>query len=153
MMNFERHARDTVESGEGTAPATGFRLLQVGSRRDARGVLHPFDFDDLPFMPRRAFVVQPAHAGTVRGGHANRTARQLLVRLAGVIEVELSYRGAESRIRLDETGTALLLEPLVWARHTYVTADAQMLVFASEPFDPSSNIAERGVLVTLDVLL
>ncbi|RAI43256.1 sugar 3,4-ketoisomerase [Rhodoplanes roseus] len=125
-------------------------LFPVPSRRDARGALHPFDFDALPFVPQRAFVVQPAAAGTTRGGHAHRSARQLLVRLAGVIEIELAVAGREVTVRLDDTGTALLLAPGVWARHTYRTADAQLLVFASEPFDPEAYVstkdapAERG---------
>ncbi|MDC7789920.1 FdtA/QdtA family cupin domain-containing protein [Rhodoplanes sp. TEM] len=119
------------------------RPIRIASRRDARGALHPFDYADLPFVPRRVFVVEPSAAGTVRGGHANTKARQLLVRLAGTIDVALCHAGREARVRLDATETALLLEPLVWAEQTYVTPDALLMVLASEPFDPGSYIGER----------
>ncbi|MFD2184603.1 sugar 3,4-ketoisomerase [Rhodoplanes azumiensis] len=118
-------------------------LFHVPSRRDARGALHPFDFDALPFVPKRAFVVEPAAAGTARGGHAHRTARQILVRLAGTIEITLAYRGREATVRLDDTATGLVLAPGVWASHTYLTADARILVFASEPFDPGAYVTAK----------
>lgn len=119
-------------------------LFHVPSRRDARGALHPFDFERLPFVPKRAFVVEPAAAGTVRGGHAHRTAQQILVRLAGAIEIALAFRGREATVRLDDTATGLLLAPGVWASHTYLTEDARILVFASEPFDPATYIADKN---------
>lgn len=128
------------------------RLIPVPSRRDPRGALHPFDFDALPFVPQRAFVVEPAAAGTTRGGHAHRSARQILVRLAGVVTVELFHRGRSVTVRLDATEKALLLEPLVWARHTYETADALLLVLASEPFDPTAYIDDKAVLAGLSAV-
>lgn len=122
-------------------------VLHVPSQRDARGALHPFDFDGLPFVPKRAFVVEPAAAGTTRGGHAHRTAQQILVRLAGTIEITLAFRGREATVRLDDTATGLLLAPGVWASHTYLTEDARILVFASEPFDPAAYITAKNATV------
>jgi hypothetical protein len=39
---------------------------------------------------------------------------------------------------LDRTDAGLLLEPGVWAAHTYVTPGASVLVLASEAFDPAA---------------
>jgi dTDP-4-dehydrorhamnose 3,5-epimerase-like enzyme len=118
------------------------RRIALPERVDPRGALLPLDFDRLPFEPRRIFVVHDVPAGTTRGGHAHRSSRMLLVRLAGRIDVELRAGGDRAMVVLDRSDTALLLEPGVWAAHTYVTADATILVLADEPFDPAGYSTE-----------
>jgi dTDP-4-dehydrorhamnose 3,5-epimerase-like enzyme len=119
------------------------RVIRLGSHEDGRGRLHSIDFSALPFQPQRAFVVEADTAGTTRGGHAHRTASQLLIRLSGAIEVEVVRGGHEARIVLDRTEDALLIEPLVWARQTYLVADSSLLVFASEPYDEADYVFDR----------
>lgn len=114
------------------------RLVALPERSDARGTLLPLDFDALPFEPRRVFFVHDVPAGVVRGAHAHRRARQLLVRIAGVVDVELRAEGQSARVVLDRSDAALLLEPGVWAAQTYRDAGSSLLVLASEPFDPES---------------
>ena len=117
------------------------RLVALAARTDARGTLQPLDFDALPFAPRRLFFVHDVPAGAVRGEHAHRTARQLLFRLAGTIDVELRTADDGARVVLDRSDRGLLLEPGVWAAQTYRGADAGLLVLADEPFDPASYVA------------
>ncbi|MEX0828282.1 MAG: WxcM-like domain-containing protein, partial [Haliea sp.] len=62
-------------------------LLPVDRLTDERGSLLPLDWESLPFEPRRIFTVSCVPAGTVRGGHGHRTCAQLLVAIAGEIEV------------------------------------------------------------------
>ncbi len=95
------------------------RVLTVDRFRDHRGVLTPLSFGDIGFSVERAFVVN-APRGAVRGGHAHRRVRQLLFRASGSIDVEVSHAGLQARITLDEDRPALLLEPGVWARQTYL---------------------------------
>ena len=54
---------------------------------DQRGSLTPFDYADLPFPPRRVFAVTDVPPGTSRGGHSHGSSTQLLVCLAGRIEL------------------------------------------------------------------
>lgn len=119
------------------------RLFQNPVRTDSRGALIPFYFDQLPFSPRRCFGVTGVPVATIRGGHAHRTAVQLLVCLQGRIEVLMHYRGEEVTIVLDAPDQGLLLQAGVWCRQTYLDEGAVLLVFASEPFDPDSYIEER----------
>jgi hypothetical protein len=121
-------------------------VLRVPARQDPRGNLYPVEFSDLPFRPQRAFVVHAAEAGIRRGGHAHKRCQQLMMSLVGAVEVELGYRGETRRLRLDEPALALFIAPMVWARQTFLTPDAQLLVFASEPYDADDYVTAEDMV-------
>jgi hypothetical protein len=93
----------------------------------------------LPFPVRRLFVVNDVPAGGVRGRHAHRTARQILVCLAGRIDVEMRADGEIFQFTLDRSDRALLLEPGVWASQTY-SSTAVLLVLSDESYDACSYL-------------
>jgi dTDP-4-dehydrorhamnose 3,5-epimerase-like enzyme len=120
------------------------RLIALPRHVDPRGDLIPFNFDDLPFIPRHAFAVRDVPAGTTRGGHALRSAQQILICLAGQLRVLLRDRATSETIILDNPDTALLISAGLWAEQTYLAPDTVMLVFSSEPFNPE-NYAPKPI--------
>ena len=48
--------------------------------------------------------------------------------------------GLQARITLDEDRPALLLEPGVWARQTYLDDDSTLIVFADGPYESGEYI-------------
>jgi dTDP-4-dehydrorhamnose 3,5-epimerase-like enzyme len=110
------------------------RVLAVDRFDDERGSLTPLTFDDLGFEVARTFVVN-APRGAVRGGHAHRGVRQVLFRASGTIGVEVRHGGAQAHVTLDRSCPAILVEPGVWARQTYLDDDAALVVFADGPYD------------------
>ena len=129
----------------GQAPVGGFpkevaTRVTLALHQDARGTLQSFDFEALPFVPRRVFSVAAPPEGSRRGGHAHRSARQILVCLAGAVDVTLRASEAESRVRLVPDGHALLIEPGVWAEQRYQAGESLLLVLSSEPYDPSDYL-------------
>lgn len=119
------------------------RTLRFPPRDDDRGSLLPLDFTGLPFAPRRLFVVQQVPPGSVRGQHAHKRARQLLVCVAGRVEVELRDAGAAESVTLDRADTGLLIEAGVWAAQTYVEPGTVLLVLSSEPYDSESYVRDE----------
>jgi dTDP-4-dehydrorhamnose 3,5-epimerase-like enzyme len=115
-------------------------LIALSPRKDERGLLVPFDFDTLPFRPSRAFFVADAPAGAVRGGHAHRSALQLLVCVKGRIEVLMRHGEDEVSVLLDAKPSGLVIEAGVWSSQKYLEAGSVLLAFASEPYDPTSYI-------------
>ncbi|WP_051229975.1 sugar 3,4-ketoisomerase [Haliea salexigens] len=113
-------------------------LLHLQRHRDARGCLLPLEFDQLPFAPQRLFTVSEADPGTQRGGHGHRRGQQLLVCLAGRIDVALQYGSERAEVTLDSNGPALLVSAGVWGEQTYVEQHSVLLVLASDPYDASS---------------
>lgn len=110
------------------------RPVTLPHHTDARGVLLPFDFADLPFVPQRLFVVTGVPAGGVRGRHAHRDSWQLMACLAGHVDVLARYRDESLTVRLDAPGQAILIGPQVWSQQTYHSPDSALLVLASEPY-------------------
>lgn len=118
------------------------RFLDVDRFRDERGSLVPIDFDEIGFRVVRMFVVD-APGGAVRGGHAHRRVRQVLLRASGVVEVDVRHGAARARVTLDETRPALLVEPGVWAQQTYADDRTVLVVFADGPYDPDEYVHDR----------
>ena len=110
---------------------------------DKRGVLLPIDFNDMPFEPCRSFVITGTLAGTVRGGHGHRSAEQMLVCLHGRIEVLMRDSDEEVSLVLEPGSFGLAFGPGIWCQQKYLLAGSILLVFASEPYDPSSYIEQR----------
>lgn len=118
------------------------RLFESMSKVDPRGVLIPFDFDQMPFVPRRSFVVTQVPAGTRRGGHAHRYGMQFLICLQGKMEILMRYRTEAVTLVLDEPTRGLLLGPEVWGQQTYLNDGTVLLAFASETYDPDSYVQD-----------
>lgn len=123
------------------------RLLRFADFCDQRGKLLPLDFKMLPFVPQRVFYVSRVPAGTVRGMHAHHRGSQLLFCVLGRIELLMRVGDEEATVCLTDDSSGLLIGPGVWAQQTYQTENAVLMVLASEPYDPTSYIAEpRRVL-------
>jgi dTDP-4-dehydrorhamnose 3,5-epimerase-like enzyme len=118
------------------------RLIPFAARAEPRGNLIPFDFGELPFVPRHAFIVRNVPTGTVRGRHAHKNALQLFVCVAGAVSVELRDVVRSETVVLDRPDTGLLIGEGLWAAQTYLTPDAVVLVFLSEPYDPRAYLDE-----------
>jgi dTDP-4-dehydrorhamnose 3,5-epimerase-like enzyme len=126
----------TTSAGQPRLLAAGrARLLALNRQVDERGVLVPLAFTDVGFPVVRAFAITAAD-GTLRGGHAHRRSRQLLLRVRGVIRVELRGAAGVDLVDLDEATPALLIEPGVWAQQTYLGDDAALVVFSDSAYDP-----------------
>lgn len=110
-------------------------FVPLARHDDPRGSLLPFDLDALPFRPARVFAVGDVPAGTTRGRHTHRSDRQLLVCLAGSVEVELRWREQSVAVVLEPLGDGLLIEAGVWASQTYPVPGTVLLGFASGPYE------------------
>lgn len=116
------------------------RLIPCSFKKDERGILSPFYFDQMPFVPCRSFVITNVPAGTVRGGHAHRSGMQMLVCMHGSIEILMRYQDQEATLVLLPNSFNLVLGPGVWCRQKYMSGHSVLMVFASAPYDPDSYI-------------
>jgi len=116
------------------------RLFPCVRHIDNRGKLAPFSFDELPFTPSRCFTISDVTAGEVRGQHAHRSGRQMLVCLQGSIEVLMRYQTEEVKLILNSLSPAVIFDAGVWCQQTYLDEKSVLLVFASEAYNPDSYI-------------
>jgi hypothetical protein len=110
-----------------------------------RGDLSAGEFErEIPFPVRRYFIVFDVPSEDDRGEHAHRRCRQFLVCLRGRCRVVVDDGDKRAEIVLDRPNLGLYLPPLVWGIQYQHTADALLLVFASEYYDPADYIRDYG---------
>lgn len=139
--------------GPGPAPATidqarpslvkGVSYQSLPRFEDMRGILSAGEFGrDLPFMPKRYFLVFGVPSAEVRGEHAHRHCGQFLICINGSMSVLVDDGTQREEFRLDRPDTGLHIPPLVWATQYRYSPDAVLLVFASEHYDAADYIRD-----------
>jgi acetyltransferase-like isoleucine patch superfamily enzyme/dTDP-4-dehydrorhamnose 3,5-epimerase-like enzyme len=131
----------------GTVPhettVAGVSIHRTPVIRDIRGHLSAREVGDgLPFTPRRCFAVFDVPDREVRGEHAHRELEQLLVCLRGSMAVVVDDGIHRQEIPLDSPELAVYVPPLVWCIQYRYSADALLLVFASDAYDPQDYIRD-----------
>ena len=133
----------------------GVRLLAMPRFDDIRGALSAGEFaHDLPFVPQRYFLVFDVPSQETRGEHAHRRCDQFLLCVRGSVRVLADDGTARQEFSLDRPDRGLLLPAMVWGTQYRYSADAMLLVFASEPYDSDDYVrtyAEFLALVQGDV--
>jgi hypothetical protein len=119
------------------------QLLYKPLVKDPRGNLTARELGDgLPFLPKRFFVVLDVPSNEVRGEHAHRTLRQLLVCLNGSVSVLADDGTHRQAFHLDSPEFALYIPPMVWAAQYGHTPSALLLVLASDPYNAEEYIRD-----------
>jgi acetyltransferase-like isoleucine patch superfamily enzyme/dTDP-4-dehydrorhamnose 3,5-epimerase-like enzyme len=139
--------RKPPPSGEVTgtvdASAHGARLIQLHSAEDLRGSLAAGEIGaQLPFTPKRVFLVYDVPSVEVRGEHAHRTLEQLLVCVHGALSVVVDDGERRAEYRLDHPTEALYIPPRVWGIQYAYSHDAVLMVLASDPYDSGEYIRD-----------
>ena len=110
---------------------------------DMRGMLSAGEFGrDLPFLPKRYFVVFGVPSAEVRGEHAHRQCHQFLICITGSMSVVVDDGCHREEFQLDRPDAGLHISPLVWAIQYRYSPDAVLLVFASEHYDAADYIRD-----------
>lgn len=145
-VNTDVHQLEPHEPGRAAVErlsvggATVYRLPVV---RDLRGSLAVGELGkQLPFEPKRFFVVHDVPSRHVRGEHAHRKLHQFLVCLKGELSLVVDDGSRRQEVRLGGPEIGVHLPPMVWAVQYRFSPDAVLLVLASDPYDPNDYIRD-----------
>lgn len=129
----------------------GVRLHRLPYFVDMRGALSVAEFErDLPFVPRRHFVVYAVPSQETRGEHAHKRCHQFLICVHGSVRV-LADNGSQRQVFvLDSPTLGIHLPPMIWGTQYQYSPDAVLLVFASESYEADDYI--RGYEEFLDLV-
>jgi UDP-2-acetamido-3-amino-2,3-dideoxy-glucuronate N-acetyltransferase len=136
---------------DATASASnGNALKQLTRVDDMRGALTAIEFArDLPFIPKRSFMVYAVPSSEIRGEHAHRICHQFLVCVHGSVSVLVDDGSTRHALLLDQPHVGLHIPPMVWATQYRYSADAVLLVFASEAYDAADYIRDYAEFVRI----
>lgn len=121
---------------------TGVELMRLTRVADMRGHLAATEFDQLPFTPRRSFLVFNVPSAEIRGEHAHRECHQLLACVHGTVSVMVDDGRNRQTFHLDRPETGLHIPPMVWAAQYQYSSDAVLLVLASRTYEPEDYIRD-----------
>lgn len=136
---------DYAANGEGVfhGRVRGVKVYLQKEIRDLRGLLSVGEYpSNLPFLPRRYFVVYGVPSREVRGEHAHKTLQQFLVCVAGRCALIVDDGVIREEIALDSPTVGVYMPPMIWGVQYKFSPDAVLLVLASDPYDPNDYIRD-----------
>jgi hypothetical protein len=121
----------------------GVALYTLKYVPDMRGALSVGEFHrDIPFAPKRYFLVLGVPTAETRGEHAHIACHQFLIAVTGSVAVVADDGTNRHEFILDRPHTGLYLPPLTWGIQYRYSSDAVLLVFASDYYEPDDYIRD-----------
>lgn len=143
-----------IEKNKGGASSqsaiAGVKFIQLPVIPDMRGSLSFAEYGQfLPFIPKRFFLVYDVASQEIRGEHAHRHLHQFLICVKGSCSVMLDDGVSREEYLLNSPGTALHIPPLVWGVQYRYSADAVLMVLASDVYNSDDYIRDYDQFIAL----
>jgi len=120
---------------------TGVRAIPIVS--DSRGSLSYAQLgDELPFAPRRYFLLFDVPEGEIRGAHAHRELEQFIVCVHGSCRVILDDGTHRDELVLGAPDCGVYVPPLIWTTVVPASRTTTVLVLASAEYDDADYIRD-----------
>ncbi len=117
-------------------------MIQLQSVGDNRGSLVALEANtkNVPFDIKRVYYIFDTTPGTVRGHHAHRKLKQLLISLSGSCTIVCDDGKEQKEYVLDWPNKALYIEGIIWREMKNFSKGAALIVLASEEYDEKDYI-------------
>lgn len=134
----------------GHSRVEGVQLVSLPRVVDIRGSLSVGEFSrTVPFDVKRYFLVFDVPSVETRGAHAHRSCHQFLVSAHGSVSVLVDDGIHREEFFLDRPEIGVYIPPLIWGVQYKYSADAVLLVFASEYYDSGDYIRDYDEFLKL----
>ena len=128
----------------------GVTLHRLRAVPDMRGSLSVGEFEqDIPFRPKRYFLVYDVPTAETRGEHAHRACHQFLIAVKGRVSVVADDGRNREEFTLDSPAVGIHLPAMTWGIQYRYSSDAVLLVFASEHYDNADYIRDHADFLQL----
>ncbi|MBN9359132.1 MAG: WxcM-like domain-containing protein [Herbaspirillum huttiense] len=128
----------------------GVTLHRFNHVKDLRGDLSVGEFErEIPFVPKRYFLVFDVPSEKTRGEHAHKSCHQFLICVRGRCAVVADDGTSRQEVMLDSPATGVYLPPMTWGIQYKYSEDAILLVFASDYYDASDYIRDYDEFLAL----
>lgn len=135
---------NTIDNG-GIMMGAKVSEIQFATKGDVRGQLIALEAlsEHVPFEVKRVYYIFDTTPGTVRGNHAHKNLKQVLICVSGASTIVCEMPdGTKTEYRLDWPDRGLLIEGLVWRQMKDFSKDAVLIVLASEHYDEADYIRD-----------
>jgi len=127
-----------------------YRLIETSVIKDPRGNLTVGNFGiDVPFEPKRYFIIYQVPLVDIRGEHAHKECHQFLLCLRGSVIAVADDGLRREEFQLNHPERGLYMPPMTWGTQYKYSPDALLLVFASHLYDASDYIRNYNEFILL----
>ena len=118
-------------------------ILEFRDLGDERGKLVVIEGNDsIPFDIKRVFYIYGSDSTVIRGQHANRQSRFVLINVAGSSKVRITDGKEEFIVELNRPMMGVYIPSMVWKDMYDFSADSVLLVLASTHYDGKEYIRD-----------
>ena len=119
------------------------RIIELPKIMDPRGNLTFVEGGrHIPFAVRRAYWIYDVPGGEMRGSHAYRRNRELIIAVSGSFDVEVDTGRGITRHQLNRSYYGLYLPPLHWRSLVNFSTNSLCLILASEEYDEADYLRD-----------
>lgn len=117
------------------------KLIQFPLLGDERGSLIALESGaQVPFEIRRVYYIFRTMPGVARGFHAHKRLRQVAICVSGKCRMVLDDGNRREEVWLDSPDKGLLIDSFMWREMHDFSADAVLMVLASDLYDEKDYI-------------
>jgi dTDP-4-dehydrorhamnose 3,5-epimerase-like enzyme len=118
-------------------------IITFKKATDYRGALVALEGNkNVPFDIKRVYYIFETDLNFVRGQHAHKNLKQLMICTSGACTVRLDDGNEKEEVRLDRPDKGLYIENLIWREMYDFTPDCVMMVLTDQYYDPDDYIRE-----------
>lgn len=119
-------------------------LINLKVNGDNRGSLIALEENSsvVPFFVKRVYYIYGTLPDVVRGKHAHKTLKQVLVCVSGACDIECFDGQHRQTITLNNPSQGLYLEGLIWREMKNFTPDCVLMVLASDHYNEADYIRD-----------
>ena len=123
------------------------RLVSLRPKGDDRGKLIAIEenTESLPFSVKRVYYIYDTTPNVVRGKHAHRNLKQLLICTSGNCTIMCDDGVQRVEYTLNWPDKGLLIDGLIWREMKDFSKGSVLMVLASDRYDESDYIRDYGV--------
>lgn len=119
------------------------KIIDLPKILDERGNLSFIEEDShIPFKIERAYWIYDVPGGEIRGSHAFREQKELIIALSGSFDIILHDGKEEIKFSLNRSYKGLYIPNLFWRRLENFSTNAVCMVLASTPYSEDDYIRD-----------
>ena len=124
------------------------RLYDTKKITDHRGSLTSAEYpSDLPFSPKRYFIIYDIPTNEIRGGHAHLACEQYCICVKGNCSILIDDSLNRQEVILDSPNKGLYIPSMLWNKLYAFSPGSVLIVLASHLYDPADYIHEYDTFV------
>ncbi|WP_034445925.1 sugar 3,4-ketoisomerase [Butyrivibrio sp. AE2032] len=128
-----------------------YRVIDFEELGDERGNLIVAEGESrfVPFEIKRVFYIYGSDATVVRGQHANKKTRFVMINVSGSCKIKVNDGISETIVNLDTPKRGLYLEEMLWKEMYDFSKDSVLLVLCSEHYNEAEYIRDFDKYVNM----